>query len=183
MTEQHLTLGTTRIIVSPTDVGNGTARMRERATAARLAAILTERPAVEIMHDQDGAPFIDGGPHISISHARHMVAVAVDPCHSIGIDVEQERTAQLRRVADRVLSPDELAIYGAEPHLLTLAWTLKEALYKAAGVPGADWRTDLQLPLTPDGREAIACGRRATVIHTARFDDGTTLSVVRIQDT
>lgn len=178
MNELYLELGSTRLAAGAIYGGEAPRRVRERASAAALASMLLDRE-VTIGHDPDGAPLVEGDTvNISITHSARLVAVAVDPLHRIGIDIEDVRAAQLRRVAARVLSPAELDTYGADDTLLTRAWTLKEALYKAAGVPGADWRTDLRLPGSPDGLTARACGRDYAIIYAGEVGHAL-LSVVR----
>lgn len=83
-------------------------------------------------------------PYLSVSHSNDLVAVAIDSKYRIGIDIEQPRD-NLRRVLPRVLSPEELSVYGVNEALK--AWTLKEAAYKVADNPGADFRRDLPLPI------------------------------------
>lgn len=114
-------------------------------TAPIVARLLAADPAVapgaEVCHSPSGAPFLSGAgnmPAISITHSRDIVAIAVAPagCH-VGIDAENTgRDRQLRRVAPRFLSPSQLHLWGGTPQTLLRAWTLKEALYKAALLPG-----------------------------------------------
>lgn len=99
-------------------------------------------------HRPDGSPTISvPGIEISVSHCATCAVIALSDRH-IGIDVETDRS-QLVRVAPRVLSPAELKYYSNN---LVGAWTLKEALYKAALTPGLDFRRDIHLPL--DGSES-----------------------------
>lgn len=100
----------------------------------------------KLSHRPDGSPTVDiAGVEISISHCRTCAVLAVAD-RPVGVDVETDR-AQLQRVADRVMSADEVEYYSDS---LVKAWTLKEALYKAALTPGLDFRRDIRLPLTPD---------------------------------
>jgi phosphopantetheinyl transferase len=86
---------------------------------------------VELTHDAHGAPLLVGSPlHISISHSRRFAAIALDADRRIGIDVEEARQEQLARVSSRFVRQDDCPL-----PLLTL-WTIKEAVYKAAGIPG-----------------------------------------------
>lgn len=104
--------------------------------------------SVNLSHRPSGAPYIAGsGLKISISHSRDYACLAVSSGLAPGVDVEQPRM-QLQRVAARVLSQSELAIYGKSIDLLLRAWTLKEALYKAALTEGLDFRKDICLPLS-----------------------------------
>lgn len=89
-----------------------------------------------------GAPcvYVDGGPALpcSISHCASLAIVAKAPFVT-GIDIETERQ-QLGRVAARFVNP------GEESLGLLKVWTLKEAVYKAAGKPGLALRDIHLLP-------------------------------------
>lgn len=107
-----------------------------------------------VIHDPDGAPLLVDSPlHISISHSRNFAAVGVDPDRRIGIDIEEPRLEQLQRVISKFMNPDELPVWGER---LLEAWTCKEAVFKAAGIPSiglASIRlTGPTEAITPDGR-------------------------------
>ena len=85
-----------------------------------------------------------------------------------GIDIEEARLMQLERVASRVLNPDETDFD------LLQAWTLKEAAFKAAGLPIADLR---EIHLCHDGT-ITARNLRLTTVHSSSVDNGW-LSVVK----
>lgn len=76
------------------------------------------------------------------------MASSLQPC---GVDVEP-LTRDAVRVTGRIALPEEVALVAAHfsenPELLV--WCAKEATYKAAGVEGVDFRTDIHL------REATA---------------------------
>lgn len=156
-----------RVVVAQIDRSASDKRPeRERLT---VNAIISKYigPDARLGHAPSGRPLLEhaDGLYISISHSADYVAVAFGMCEAIGIDVEQPR-AQLARVAPRVLSDTELAVYGDSESLLLKAWTLKEALYKAALTEGVDFRRDITLPLSPDDTRATVCGRPFDVIHT-----------------
>lgn len=123
-------------------VGSHHRRLELGAEQVLLADILG--PDATIGHDADGAPRVEGHPslHISISHSRDMLALAIDPHRPIGIDIETPRP-NLRRVAPRFLTPDELG-RTRSLHDLLRAWTAKEALFKVAGHRGV---TLIDMPL------------------------------------
>lgn len=125
-------------------------REAEKAAVARMVSE-TFGPDIRLEHNDDGSPYVDiPGIEISISHCR-TCAVLVTGSSPLGVDVETDR-AQLARVAPRVLSQAELDIYSQR---LVEAWTLKEALYKAAKTPGLDFRRDIQLPLDGSDRATV----------------------------
>ena len=118
------------------DEGEG-AESRRREHAAE-AAIIREffGPRVRLEHDANGAPRLVSDddlplPNISISHSRTEIVIAVDDDLPIGVDIENWRN-QLMRVASRVMTPEESELYNSA-HAYLRAWTIKEALFKAAG--------------------------------------------------
>lgn len=121
-----------------------------------VARIVREElgPGVRVLHLPDGSPVLAGSPlHISISHSRHFVALALHPSRRLGVDIEEPRLEQLRRVISKFLTPAELPMWS---NRLLEAWTAKEAAFKAAGVQGIGLGSiDLSTPgiaMVPDGR-------------------------------
>lgn len=120
-------------------------------------------PTARIAHHPSGAPYIIGSDaSVSISHSRGYAAVAYSSAAIVGVDIEEPRQ-QIARVAPRVLSDEEIARYSS-PELLLRAWTLKEALYKAALTPGLDFRKDICLPLPPDAAFASVEKRPYSIV-------------------
>lgn len=121
-----------------------------------VARIIAEHlgPDVRVLHEPDGSPLLAGSPlHVSISHSRHYVAIALHPQWRIGVDIEEPRPEQLRRVISKFLAPEELPAWADR---LLAAWTCKEAVFKAAATPALPFgRIDLTEPgvaTVPDGR-------------------------------
>lgn len=110
---------------------------------------------VRVLHEADGSPILAGSSlKVSISHSAHFVALAVHPTERIGIDIEEPRLEQLRRVIAKFLSERELPLWDER---LLAAWTCKEAVFKAAGVPGLGFG---RIDLTEEGFATIPDGRR-----------------------
>ncbi|MBD5360852.1 MAG: 4'-phosphopantetheinyl transferase superfamily protein [Bacteroides sp.] len=109
---------------------------------------------VRLIHDADGAPCLIGADEeISISHSRHYAALMVSTEGRCGVDIEEPRIEQLTRVRAKFMTPEELAA----PIDLLMAWTAKEAVFKAAGTPGLglsmiDTLSQPGFALIPDGR-------------------------------
>ncbi|MCH5230255.1 MAG: 4-phosphopantetheinyl transferase family protein [Muribaculaceae bacterium] len=114
-------------------------------------------------HFNNGAPFLEGYPgRISITHTNHFFAVATlpktpetdlekfSPRSSMGIDAESLDRKQVVKIREKFLSDKEQEMI-AEDNLQEniLAWTSKEALYKAAMTPGLDWKNDLSIIRLP----------------------------------
>ena len=118
-----------------------------------------------IEHLDCGAPMLDGIPQrISISHTSHCMAIAslpktpdidlsgVNARTAIGIDLEKADREQVLKIRDRFLSESEknlLPTFADIENSTTedvrqhiLAWTCKEALYKADMGQASDWKED-----------------------------------------
>ncbi len=116
----------------------GNRRACEKAAIQRLMDFAAGTNT-EILHRPDGSPY-PAPPchlHISISHSRHIAALLWSESQGYGIDIEEARQEQLSRIAARVMSQDEIESFSDN---LLKAWTLKEAAFKAAGLPVADLR-------------------------------------------
>ncbi len=118
------------------ECGDWQTHAEQSAAAGRLLCRLLGE-AVTVEHDEHGAPHLPQHPGlaVSISHCRTAVAVAVNRCGPVGIDVESRR-----RVADglvrRVCTEAEQAAVAtaADPTMAFLRlWTRKEAVLKLRG--------------------------------------------------
>ena len=114
--------------------------------AARLS-LLRRGVADKVSYTPQGRPEIsDETAHISISHPREWVAVALSS-RSIGIDIERWSERPLR-AATRFLSEDERAWVSATDapaDAATLLWSAKESIYKVMGAEGVDFSRHLRV--------------------------------------
>ena len=108
----------------------------EQSEAARrlLGELLGCEALVE--HDTHGAPYLPAHPdlHISLSHCRTAVAVAVND-RAVGIDIES-RCKINPSLIGRVCTPDEQQAIDRsdDPEMAFLQlWTRKEAVLKCRG--------------------------------------------------
>ena len=85
---------------------------------------------------------------------------------ALGIDAERHDREQVLKVRERFLSPAELEIIPADsvPDNI-LAWTVKEAAYKAALTAGVDLRDNIAIVKMP------AVGPATPVYDKAEFPD------------
>ena len=77
--------------------------------------------------------------YLSLSHGGDWAVAAYHPLVPVGIDVEAPR-AQLERVIARVASEREVAELDR-----ATVWGAKEAVYKAAGIQGLDWKKEIDV--------------------------------------
>lgn len=125
-----------------------------------------------IEHFENGVPYIDGlQQRISVSHTSHCLVVAslpktpdinlteVNIRTAIGIDLEKADRAQVLKIRDKFLSSSEKALLPeiADIEKATekdvenniLAWTCKEALFKADMGMAPDWKEDYRILALP----------------------------------
>lgn len=117
----------------------------------------------EIGHFRNGAPFLVGEiGRISITHTGRFLAVATLPDTpevdlsvfseraAMGIDAERADREQTLRVRNKFLSDDEQQMIDKDDvKKNVMAWTAKEALYKAAMQDGLDFKNDIRILSLP----------------------------------
>ena len=115
----------------------------------RAADIYTRRfgwlAGATLGHHANGAPFLntDRKINISISHCRSGACIALsDVSQNFGIDIE-DSSDKLARVKSKFISESEAKIIDSD--MLLWAWTIKEAVYKAAGTPGLSLRDGITI--------------------------------------
>lgn len=82
--------------------------------------------------------FLSGGLHFSITHTKSRVFCALSDA-PVGIDAEEKTRKVSPALAEKILSPNELAQYNALPEeekndALLRFWVLKEAEVKCSGL-------------------------------------------------
>jgi hypothetical protein len=107
-------------------------RELQRATAILGLEALAEASGIALPGD--------GSASTSRSHSGQFVAVCLGESGRCGIDIEPvDRPVNLERIADRLLTPPELAELAAATDevevraVMLRAWTTREAAWKAAG--------------------------------------------------
>lgn len=100
-------------------------------------------------HHDSGAPFLKGEGNqapatgISLSHCRSGACIALGAItQQFGIDIE-DVSDKLARVAPKFINAREATFIGHD--MLLSAWTVKEAVYKAAGTPGLSLRDGIDI--------------------------------------
>ena len=118
----------------------------------------------EVGHFPNGAPFIFGeSARISMTHTDHLLAVATlpktpeadlakfTPRTAMGIDAERLDREQVIKVRDKFLSEEEkLLVPENDLEKNIIAWTCKEAVYKAGMTDGIDCRTAITIEKLPE---------------------------------
>jgi 4'-phosphopantetheinyl transferase EntD len=101
--------------------------------------------SLEIGYLNNGKPILNGSQkHISISHSKNFVGIAVAP-HPIGFDIE-ECHERIFKVRDRFLNDAEKDLFDQNSiSELTIAWCAKESLFKLNDNDRLDFKSDLIL--------------------------------------
>ena len=96
-------------------------------------------PNTTISYNEFGAPEIDNGQFISISHSKGLVAIIISQ-QQVGIDIE-EISEKALRVSSKFISKNNLKDLTAEK--ASLIWSCKETIYKWYQKGNIDFIKDL----------------------------------------
>lgn len=116
----------------------------------------------EVGHFACGAPFLAGSDErISISHTPGLLVVATlaptpgvnlgefSARAALGVDTERKDREQVMKLREKFLNSDELKAVGGDIESNILAWTVKEAVFKAALNRGVDFKTQILIDTLP----------------------------------
>ena len=125
----------------------------------------------DLRKDERNRPYFDQSDyHISLSHSFPFVAAVISHKKSVGIDLERFGR-QVEKIGPRFLSAEEWNLWQDSHSDLTKAWTCKEAIYKAMGVPGLAFQQDIQLPSFANNPFKIHVRDKKITISTEVFQD------------
>ena len=117
-----------------------TKKRKKEWIASRL--LLNEiNPNYSISYNEFGAPELNNGSYISISHSKGLVAIIISQ-QQVGIDIE-EISEKALRVSSKFVSKNNLKALTTEK--ATLIWSCKEAIYKWHQKGNLDFITDIKL--------------------------------------
>ena len=134
-------------------------------------------------HFPSGAPYLDGeNSRISISHTNHLLVVAslpntpeadlsvFSPRTALGVDVEKADRTQVLKIREKFLSKEELSLISDSDIITNIvAWTAKEAIYKAALISGIEFKSQILISTLPNLK--TDCKGSAIIIN----NDGSTI--------
>ena len=125
----------------------------------------------DLRKDDRNRPYFDQSDyHISLSHSFPFVAAIISHKKSVGIDLERFGR-NVEKIGPRFLSAEEWNRWQDSHSDLTKAWTCKEAIYKAMGVPGLAFQQDIQLPSFANNPFKIHVRDKKITISTEVFED------------
>ncbi len=103
-----------------------------------------------LKYTSNRSPYIDNKGYISISHNKHTTVIAYNHTFPVAVDIEtiQEKAC---RLWPKFLSEDEVEdLDVSNPMEMSMAWSLKETLYKLAGRRGIIFKEQLRLKRLDD---------------------------------
>ena len=118
---------------------NYTSEKRKKEHLVSRLLVTEIYPTKTIIYNEFGAPELDNGKHISISHSKALVAVIMSDKNT-GLDIEQISEKSLR-LASKFVSEKNLIKLNKEKS--TLIWCIKEAIYKWHQKGGVDFIKDI----------------------------------------
>ena len=125
----------------------------------------------DLRKDERNRPYFDQSDyHISLSHSFPFVAAIISHKKTVGIDLERFGR-NVEKIGPRFLSAEEWNRWKESHSDLTKAWTCKEAIYKAMGVPGLAFQQDIQLPSFANNPFEIRVRDKKITISTEVFED------------
>ncbi|MDA9612392.1 4'-phosphopantetheinyl transferase superfamily protein [Flavobacteriales bacterium] len=99
-------------------------------------------PNAIITYNDFGAPELDNGKYISISHSKEMVAIIISE-QQVGLDIEQISEKALRLAAKFISAKNQSNLTKEKA---TLIWCCKEAIFKWHQTGGVDLIKDIIIP-------------------------------------
>lgn len=127
-------------------------RKKERLLSRYLLELLLNKP-IKITYTEEGKPILDSY-HISISHTKNYVAVALSKSKEIGIDIEY-KSDRVLRIVEKFMGTDELNALSQENNKVEFAllcWCAKESVYKIINESAVDFT---EMKCTIKSREII----------------------------
>lgn len=113
--------------------------------AARLLIKELVGEEKQVYYTPSGKPYLtDRSHHISVSHTKKFVAVAINKVKPVGLDIEQI-SEKIRRVKSRVIGEGEYIDAENELVHLLLHWSAKEAIFKFLDSDSIDFRKHLSV--------------------------------------
>ncbi len=139
---------------------------------------------IRIGYYSDGRPYLKDYPmNISISHTRGYAAVMLHSKPNPGLDIELlSRSAE--KVADRILSPDELEACrtenGYSNKKLLIHWCAKEAIFKMVPEKQVSYLKNIRIILNDQYEEAFPLAHQHISTFSGTFQSENRLLTIRL---
>ena len=150
--------------------GNHTSEKRKKEQLTSRLLLNKILPNKTIIYNKFGAPELDNGKYISISHSKQLVAVIVS-VKKTGIDIEKISEKTLR-LSTKFVSEKNLIRLSKEKS--TLIWCIKEAIYKWHQEGGVDFIKDIIIPeftATEHGSVTVFFNKKELILNYLKIND------------
>jgi 4'-phosphopantetheinyl transferase EntD len=131
-------------------------------------------PNEVLKQDERERPYlVNSDWKISLTHSYPYVAAACRHKKEVGIDIEK-KGRKIEKIAPRFLNKDEFNDRSGNHSALTIAWSIKESIYKAANIPGLSFRDSIALDMhteNPSAKARILGGEITANYYWEEFDD------------
>jgi len=114
--------------------------------AARILLHELQPNIKKIYYHQSGAPYLENGTFISMSHSHKMVAVQLDKLDETGVDI-QYFSQKIMNIKEKFASKFELNFLNKHQALdqLRIIWSAKEAIYKKMKIEGLIFNKEIEI--------------------------------------
>ncbi len=121
-------------------------RRQKEWLAVRLILKHIGCTTISVSYNKNNQPVINHlkYQHVSISHSNKLAGVILHKSQAVGLDIEST-TRNFNTVAHKYMSTEELELASNFENGLALFWCVKEAIYKAAGIPGVHFSTQIKI--------------------------------------
>ena len=124
-------------------------RLQHKAGRYLIKQLCRDFPLQAIEISSSKKPFLTSNAYqFSISHSGDYVAVLIDQSNNIGLDIERvgEKPNSLRTKFLHDVEIELLQQSGIDEHMLfTMAWAIKETVFKWYGKGGVDFKNHIQI--------------------------------------
>lgn len=110
---------------------------------------------------------------ISLTHSFPYVAAACCRTNEVGIDIEK-KGRNIEKIAPRFLNQNEFINRENNHVALTVAWSIKESIYKAANIPGLSFRNAIALEIHTEkqmGKATLLNAEKTANYYWEEFDE------------
>lgn len=142
-------------VPAPQQVHHPKKRLQHLAGRYILSHLFADFPLSEILVADTRKPYLpEEQYHFSISHCGDFAAAIASRSRRVGIDIEVIQS-KLESIQQKFISPREwtfleaLAPAEARLDLITMTWSVKEALFKWYGLGKVDFKQDMPLVDVP----------------------------------
>ena len=123
-------------------LGNIKATSRRKQSLSIHHLLKSSKINQEFFYDYNGKPKLSNNKFISISHSFDYSGVAISN-NKVGVDIEKFRP-KILDISKKFISQTERdLIKELDIENLTKVWTIKEAVYKAFGYQGIDFKENI----------------------------------------